>query len=252
MLDLSLFENQFLEVSFDHKSHTYRINDNEGFISVTTLIKKFEPEFDVEDATKKALRKPENKGKTKDQLQTEWKAKGESSSNKGSSIHNYIENTLKNIPVEVDPRFQIEKDYFNNFQEDFLKNKNVVYSEKILYLKTFKIVGTIDCLVYCPEEDILYFIDWKTNEKISYENRYRNFKPPLQKYQHCSKEIYTLQLSMYRYIIENTILNNYPSLPNMKNILVHLSKENRNYQIHELPYYKYSVQQILKQYNQKD
>lgn len=244
----SLFKDRFLETEMDEESHTYRVKNNTGYISVTTLIGKYCQPFDKEDAVKRASKKKEHKGKTEKQILTEWDEKAHNASSNGKGFHGFAENFLLsgNSIDQVVPDSK-EKEYFVNFYKDFLFDKEVIYLEKILYNEYYKVVGTIDALVYCPTHNILYFIDWKTNEKISVTNKWQNFKPPINRYEQCSKEIYTLQISLYRWIIEKEILN-INSPPTMKNLLVHFSKLNSNYQVHELNYYKFSVVQLLEDF----
>lgn len=246
MIDLTIFENQFSNIYFDESSHSYKVDDK-NLISVTTLLHDYSHSFDSDKISKQVAAKT---GKKADDLKIEWKEKGESSSNKGKHLHKFIEEYILKKDLFKMDLYPEEKQYFLNFYEDFLKNKVIIYSEKILYNLEWQLAGTIDLLCYCPEEETLYFIDWKSNEKISTFNKYQKLKSPLSRYDQCSKEIYTLQLSLYRYMIEEAILNKFLlGVIKIKNILVHFSKLNKNYCIMELPYYKYSSIELLKHYN---
>lgn len=232
------FENKFTDIIFDEIKHKYYVNNKE-LISVTTLIDRYCQEFNQEEALERSSKKLK---KSKEEILKEWKKKMLDSSNKGKFIHFFIEKYLKKEKT-IEGEYSIEIEYFINFYNDFLKNKFIIYIEKIIYNLEYKIAGTIDCLVYCPINNILYFIDWKTNEKIEDKNKYQKLLKPLMIYDQCEKEIYSIQLSLYRFIIENEInLGNYDK----KNILIHLSEKNNNYKMIELPYYKYSISLLLK------
>lgn len=246
------FLNAFQDIQFNSDTHTYRVkNYSNPFISVTTLIDLYSHQFDSDAiATKTAKKRKIDK---KDLLD-EWEQKKNVSIDKGKYIHSFIENRIKVKNYEDNTNlYQKEKSYFLDFEEKFLKDKSILYSEKVLYNSENHLAGTIDCLAYDEKDNKLYYIDWKTNEKISSNNKYQNLKFPLNKYQQCSKEIYALQLSFYRYMIETEVIDKDSSLSNLLNnsinYIVQINESNDTYQIIELPYYKYSVNQTLKHYN---
>ena len=246
------FTNVFTDIEFNSDTHTYRVkNYSEPFISVTTLIDLYCHEFQSDQiATKTAKKRKVNK----QDLLDEWEQKKNASIDKGKFIHNFIENRIK-IKNYEDPTnlYPKERSQFLDFEECFLKDKTILYSEKVLYNSENRLAGTIDCLAYDKLENKLYYIDWKTNEKISVSNKYNNLKFPLNKYQQCGKEIYGLQLSFYRYMIETEVLDKDESLSVLKNnsvnYVVQFNELNETFTILELPYYKYSVNQTLKHYN---
>jgi hypothetical protein len=244
------FHKYFNDISFNEESHTYRKN-NEDFISVTSLLHHYSQPFDSDKIASKTAK---SRGVSKESLLKEWKEKGDTSAKKGTYIHKTIENYLSNKKEINTNLYSTEINQFINFYNDFLNNKEIIYLEKVLYNEHYKIAGTIDCLVYDSKENMLYYIDWKTNEKFTISNKYQKLKKPLNKYEQSNKEVYGLQLSFYRYIVEETVLQN-ETLKNMKdkckNIVVQFSELNNNYMIHELPYYKYSVVQVLDHYNKK-
>jgi hypothetical protein len=246
------FSNVFKDIEFNSDSHTYRVKDYlDPFISVTTLIDLYCHDFDSDRiATTTAKKRKVNK----QDLLDEWEHKKNASIDKGRYVHNFIENRLKIRNYEdFTNLYPKERSQFLDFEKGFLKDKIILYSEKVLYNLENRLAGTIDCLVYDDADKKLYYIDWKTNEKISSSNKYQNLKFPLNKYQQCSKEIYGLQLSFYRYIIESEIIDKDESLSFLKNnslnYLVQFNENNETYNIVELPYYKYSVNQTLKHYN---
>jgi hypothetical protein len=250
MNNINLFNEYFKDISFNEESHTYRKN-NEDFISVTSLLHHYSQPFDSDIIASKTAK---SRGVSKESLLKEWKEKGDTSAKKGKHIHKVIENYLKN-KNEIDTNlYSIEINQFLNFYNDFLQDKEIIYLEKVLYDENYKIAGTIDCLAYDNKENVLYYIDWKTNEKFTISNKYQKLKKPLNKYEQSNKEVYSLQLSFYRYIVEENVLQN-KLLEHLKdksiNMVVQFSEQNDNYKIHNLSYYKYSVIQTLNHYNKK-
>lgn len=247
---VNTFQEYFNDISFNDESHTYRKN-NEDFISVTSLLHNYSEPFDSDVIASKTAK---SRGVTKESLLKEWKEKGDTSAKKGKHIHKIIENYLKNKNEINTNLYSIEINQFLNFYNEFLYNKEIIYLEKVLYNDYYKIAGTIDCLAYDSKENVLYYIDWKTNEKFTISNKYQKLKKPLNKYEQSNKEVYSLQLSFYRYIIEQSVLQN-KSLDYLMdksvNMVVQFSEQNDNYKIHNLSYYKYSVVQTLNHYNKK-
>lgn len=249
------FQNVFLDIQFNPDTHTYQVKDfSNNFISVTTLIDKYCHHFESDSISKKTAAK---RGISQEELLSEWELKKNASVDKGKTIHSFIENRLKFENYQDSTNlYQKEREQFLDFENKFLKGKTVLYSEKVLYDTKNQLAGTIDCLVYDEADKKLFYIDWKTNEKISFSNKYQNLKSPLNKYQQCSKEIYSLQLSFYRYMIECEVIDKNDSLAHLKNnstnMLVQLNEANEGYTIIELPYYKYSVIQTLNHYNKKE
>lgn len=246
----NIFNKYFNDISFNDDTHTYRKN-NLDYISVTSLLHEYSQPFDSDIIATKTAK---SRGVSKESLLKEWKEKGDTSARKGKHVHKVIENYLSNKEEINTNLYSVEINQFLNFYNDFLQNKKIIYLEKILYDENYKIAGTIDCLVYDNKEDMLYYIDWKTNEKFTMSNKYQKLKKPLNKYEQSNKEIYGLQLSFYRYIIEQNVLENelFNDLKNKSiNMVVQFSETNDNYKTYNLSYYKYSVIQTLNHYNKK-
>jgi ATP-dependent exoDNAse (exonuclease V) beta subunit len=249
-LNLSIFENQFDQIHFDEKLHRYRVNDPvpRDLISTTTILGRYSIPFDSEAIAEKTAKK---RKVSKESLIEEWAKASQDGADKGTNLHTFIELLFLKGEKYTPELYSKEKIQIENFWNEFVKPKKIIWLEKVLYHLDFSIAGTIDALMYCESENTLYFIDWKSNKKIAEENRYQKLKFPLNRYDQCSKEIYTLQISIYRWIIEEIILNKSNQDFKCKNLLVHFNESNENYKIYELPYYRYSVIQLLNHYNLK-
>lgn len=92
-----------------------------------------------------------------------------------------------------------------------------LYAEKRVYWYEYLVAGTIDCLLIKGKTFII--VDWKTNKdhlkfKSGYYKKVNGIKTdiwvdkkeyffkPIQHIEHCKGNIYTLQLSLYAYLLE--------------------------------------------------
>lgn len=80
---------------------------------------------------------------------------------------------------------------------------NVIGIEQIVFDFTFGIAGTIDLLTRDKTDPDLYWIlDWKTNEKIEFHNRWGTHGlDPISHLEDCSGTHYALQLSIYEWLL---------------------------------------------------
>ena len=105
----------------------------------------------------------------------------------------------------------------------YKKQSNIeIISEVILYSEELKISGTVDILAlnkYTGKYDI---IDWKTSKKINKKsfNGKMGIKSPTKKIMDCNFSHYSLQLSLYRYILER-----YYGLEIENQYIVHLKED---------------------------
>lgn len=196
-------------VCFNDKSHCYfDVNDeSKKYISVTTLIGRYEQEFDKDfwsaykalekllpkDAwqlEKKSLlaSKKFNKellstydisendfNKAQQDILDEWDKKNREACERGTKIHADLENSFyaggKNVTLKkfgIGGKFECKKDYSD------LDLEYGVYPEYLIYRESddgiLKLAGQIDCIVKSGNDIIL--IDHKTNAKIDLKSGY--------------------------------------------------------------------------------
>ena len=119
-------------------------------------------------------------------------------------------------------------------ESEFDKSDVVFFSEIIVYSEELSIAGTIDLVTQNKKTGVYDIYDWKTSKKIemrSYGNK-RGTHEVTKKIMDCNFYHYSLQMSLYRYILEKyydiEINNNHIvhlrddgvktiSTPNMKN-----------------------------------
>lgn len=199
------------QVAFQEKEHKYfNISDPSiKYTSVTTLIGKYEPEFDKEFVSKyKALErllpatdwKKEKGGiwrskkiskdflevygiseselnKVQQDILDEWVKINKESCERGTKIHSQLENSFYNVGSNITlkkfgigGKFECKKNY-NELDLEY-----GIYPEYLIYYDNPKldlhIAGQIDLLV--KNENNIYIIDHKTNKKIDLKGFYNN------------------------------------------------------------------------------
>jgi ATP-dependent exoDNAse (exonuclease V) beta subunit len=91
----------------------------------------------------------------------------------------------------------------------------------------YKIAGMVDCLFYNKKSNKLEIWDYKTNKEIKTSNNFGNkMLQPISHLDECEHNTYSLQLSLYKHIIEkNTNLE----IGNCYLIWIH--ENNDNYKV---------------------
>lgn len=145
-------------IKFDPVEHRYFIDGNPDTISVTQLIDKFFPEF---DALYWAPIKAAKLGISTEEILAEWESKRIDSANKGTALHEAIENYYNNKSHNSSTT---EFGHFLSFRERY-KGMTPYRSEWRIFDEDLMVAGTID-MVYKKEDGSLYMFDWKRSEKV--------------------------------------------------------------------------------------
>ncbi len=196
-------------VCFNDEFHKYfDVNDeSKQYISVTTLIGRYEQEFDKDFWSKyKALEKLLSKdawnlekksllaskkfnkellniyeisendfNKAQQDILDEWDKKNREACERGTKIHADLENSFyaggKSVTLKkfgIGGKFECKKDYSD------LDLEHGVYPEYLIYRESddgiLKLAGQIDCIVKSGND--IYIIDHKTNGKIDLKSGY--------------------------------------------------------------------------------
>lgn len=207
-------------VYFYEDTHEYIDNLNNKYISVTTLIKNFFPEF---DEIHQANEMHKRSGDSVELILNYWKMVRELAQEHGTNVHYGCECFIRGDKVQ-----KYEKEKTNNCINssiDFIKKQDIgkiISCEKLLFDFDDKIAGQCDLIF--RDGDTLIIGDWKTNKKISIES-FNNEKGiyPLHRYPNSDFYKYFIQLNTYLYLcIKN---NFYPWAKNYKLAIFHI-KEN--------------------------
>lgn len=215
--------NKFNDLEFNEKNHTYKV-DNQYLESCTRFIKKFEIDIFTEEFIEKYCKKYNFEKKHIKEL---WDIKTKVGKVKGTELHQYIEHFfIYNIKNEVSLLNIKEVEYFHNFLKDysFLKTAQVEYP---VYDLDLGIAGTLDYLSI-DEQGRYWLIDWKTNKNISKYSKTK-FKEPINYLQQSDYNIYSIQLNIYKHILEKHL-----GITIYRMMLVHLNSTNKNYKVFDI------------------
>lgn len=202
-------------ISFEPVSHTYQVkwnkdgptNQGENFISATTIIHKYFPEFDSDAVIKKMMKssqwsKSPYYGKTVDEIKNQWEENRVAAANLGTKVHDWIENFYLNNFVPVSKECEESKS-FQNFMEFHTEYQWKPYrTEWRVFTEKYKVAGSIDILFEGSKPGWIRLYDWKNSKEIKMENRYEKGHYPLQHLPNCNFYHYSLQLNLYKWILE--------------------------------------------------
>lgn len=186
---------------FDEAQHKYTDNFGNEYISVTTLIGTYCPEF---DAKYWAHRKAKEQGVSEKEILRQWdKIKNEACS-RGNKTHNGLEDAIKEtskfkeairyleqtesgrvvtvadipklipIPLDIDKFIEATNNKYPEIYRVFkfyIDRGYTIYSEIAVFDSALLISGTIDIL--CIKDDNFVILDWKTNRGgLQFDNGY--------------------------------------------------------------------------------
>jgi ATP-dependent exoDNAse (exonuclease V) beta subunit len=205
--------NKFSHIKYYDEPHKY-FADNREFTSATTFIGKFKNKFDTENM---AQTYADKRGLVVEDVINEWDLKRDISTVKGSMVHNYAENFWYNKVFPYDASISIKKfgtdiikekfekcvTIFEKFYNDAKTNLIPVKMEFVVADEDYGIAGMVDCLFYNKKSGMLEIYDYKTNKEIKLKSTYKeNFKSPISHLDVCEINTYSLQLHLYKHIIE--------------------------------------------------
>jgi ATP-dependent exoDNAse (exonuclease V) beta subunit len=187
-------------IVLDKEKHEYSLVTQPDlvFTSVTTFLDQFFEGFDSEKiATNLVETNPRYAGRTVESLIAEWAAIGEH----GTQVHEEIDNWIKRGVPPIETKAAEGVRWLKNYQK---KSDIQVRSEVIIYSTELNIAGTVDILALDKTTGVYELIDWKTSKRIdtsSYGNK-TGTSSITQDVPDCNFYHYALQLSLYRYLLE--------------------------------------------------
>lgn len=217
----------FDTISFDADHHRYtHAPTGQPLISVSRAVKHVTPEFEAERIAAKVAAK---NGKTTDEVLAEWEDKKVVALQRGTLVHDYIEATLQKRTPPANPfcpNGQLpEMEAFDSWYTSAVREgAHLVATEMIIGDVELGIAGTLDCLLFSEKTGKHHLLDWKTNSKFRTSNRWQTLLPPFAHVGDCELGRYSLQLSLYRLILERTAGH---LLELGDSFLVHLSRDGR-------------------------
>lgn len=222
--------NNFDFIEFDEATHTYRHRvSGTKLVSVTKVIESLHEPFNKDYWLPK---KAAEQGISEEELEAVWNEKKQRAANYGTRFHRYMEDKL-NL-VNTKEKFVAADKYLQDYNEDVAVATEVRVGNHL-------VAGTFDCVVKRNGRYVLK--DWKTNgvDKFTVESKYnKKLLAPFNYLPDCKLTLYTLQLSMYRYLLD---------LPIWKMELVHFTEE--DYKVYEVPYMQSEVWKIMESLDRK-
>jgi hypothetical protein len=238
-------------------NHSYKIdNEPSAKVSVTGLVGSVKQAF---EADKWAAIKAKEFDSTPEEVKMVWKKNNELSTMQGSTLHAYIDNFYSNkvIPYnkhtaesvlgpilhsKMRENLTVLVSQFSKFYNDTKKYILPIKREFVVGdIDGTRVCGMLDMLSYNTEKDIFEIYDFKTNKDFSYTSRFnKKYNEPLSHLDDCEFNAYSLQLSVYKYIIEK-----YTDIRIADLYVVWFSVNNSEYQIIPLNYLKDEVKLLL-------
>jgi ATP-dependent exoDNAse (exonuclease V) beta subunit len=203
-----------MKLLFNEEDHTYHSIDDIGikWTSVTSVISKLKKPFDAKKVANKVSKN--KKSKWYNLKPTEiieiWNKESKRATDLGTFYHNQRESDICSlssmekeglvIPVVAPQPLKNGKKLSSTQKLD-----PGIYPEHMVYLKSASICGQADLVEVVNNK--VHIIDYKTNKEIKKES-YKNWEgisdkmaPPVSNLDDCNFSHYSLQLSIYMYIV---------------------------------------------------
>lgn len=218
----------FAEIIFDQASHSYTYH-GAPLTSVSRIVSQLKPPFDREGiAAKTAIKR----GVGVATVLAEWDKARDMSMARGKRVHEWIaQRLLDRLPAQTDMFLALnqrlpEMDAFERFWNEKPNETPVIQVEWVVGDAELEIAGTVDAVLNGPYQQPSIF-DWKTGKDFKTENRFQKLLPPFDDLDDCDLSSYSLQLSLYRLIVERNTPNHLGD-----SYIVHLTSEGE-YIIHK-------------------
>ncbi len=230
---------KFNHIKYYDEPHKYFIGEQE-LVSGTTFIGTLKEKFDAQKMAKLSAKK---KGVEPEVLLAEWDYKRDFASIKGTLLHAFAENYWANKVFPYDESIAINKfgedvikerldeciRMFIEFYNEASKSLVPIAMELVIGDAEMGIGGMVDKLMWNEKMGELQIWDYKTNGKIRMKSEFgKRFKAPINFIQECEYESYSIQLNLYKYIIEKNT-----NLKIGRLYLVWIHEENEKFQVIE-------------------
>lgn len=231
-------------ISLEEPGHKYILKTDPAinFRSVTEIVSDYFEPFDKHAiAANLVATNIKYMGTESSELIAKWDA----ARDYGTKVHKEIEDCLKEgkYPEEVKSVCAVE--WLKKYQ---MKSDVDIFSEIKVYSTELNIAGSIDILAHDKKADTYEVIDWKTSKNIetkSYNNK-MGTHPVTSNLQDCKFVHYSLQLSFYRYLLEQ-----YYGLTINNQLIAHLKEDGCTGYVGRY-YQKEVIDIIANQKNNKD
>ena len=229
-------------IVFDEAPHTYTINGDSSYTSVTTFCHSHFEKFDADkiiDRMMASPKWPQSKyfGQTKEEIKALWKQNGVNAADAGTKLHNDIE-----CYYTGGAGFKTDEKEYGYFL-DFAKQMTLkpYRAEWRVYHEELKLAGSID-MIYEDDKGNLTIVDWKRCKEIKKTNSFRN------SHTECISHLpdsnfwhYSLQLNTYRMILEEKYDKKVVDM-----YLICLHPNNDGWRKHSIPFMRTEMENLKK------
>jgi hypothetical protein len=203
-----------MSVIFKAENHKYESldpNERIDWLSVTKFVSEFKQAFDAVTQSIKSSKNPKSKwyGLSPEEIQAHWTTNTEEAINRGSVYHEQRELDITSLDsIQKSGRaIPIIRPIFENGVKKAPEQRLTegIYPEHFVYLKSAGLCGQSDMVEVV--KDLVNIIDYKTNKEIkktgftNWEKITQKMTGPCAHLDDCNFNHYSLQLSIYMYII---------------------------------------------------
>ncbi len=225
------------EIDFDAATHIYKDKKGRRLLSVSQLLGNYKPPFDPDGSI---LRKcAAKKGLTPEVLKAEWEKIKNDACERGTNFHSQAEEFIRTGKIPDGP----DKDIIERFSK--IKFAGELHTEQIVYSTEELIAGTFD-LAEVVAKNRLNLYDFKTNKKLDKYSIFGNrMLYPIGHIYECNFNFYSLQLSLYAYLIEakGFLVDNLA--------IFYINPRTREVETHPVKYLRDDIVKVLNHYKGK-
>lgn len=219
-------------ITFYEPTHTYTIKgSSKGIISGTGFLHAFFPHFNAKATIAKMMKSPKWPsspyfGMTAEAIEKQWSDKGKEASEAGTAMHLAIEQFLNGREDVIVPSIKesVEWKYFMNFWKDCGDDLEPYRTEWEVWSEEHLLCGSIDMVFRRKSDGKFLIYDWKRSKEIKTSNQWGTGFAPLNHLDDCNYWHYSLQLNLYRWILET-----FYGLEVADMYLIILHPDNKNY-----------------------
>lgn len=195
---------------FDEPTHIYTVKgSSEGIVSITKFLHEFFPHFDADAVIvnmMKSKKWPDSKwyGMSPQAIKDAWNANGRQASEAGTDMHLGIEMVMNGAEdvVPDSTKETIEWKYFWNYWNKDSLIWEPWRTEWEIWDEDLKLAGSVDMIYRNRINGTFAVYDWKRSKEIKMENNFQSGFGPVSHLPDCNYWHYTLQLNMYRWMLE--------------------------------------------------
>jgi len=238
-----------MSIEFSAKNHVYMDSRGVRYLSGTSFLKLFFPKFDSRSVAESCANgtNPKYSGRDPQEIMKEWQDEGDRGRSEGANVHEYAQSKVdpfftKKVEPISDRAAALFRQVYLVIHNEF-KNLQFVGAEVIIFSPALGIAGTVDLIMFHPETKTLMVYDWKQNKRpLEANNPYSSAFEPIQHLSNCDMIKYSLQLNLYRHIIERE--RYFPEAETCDIVLIHVLQD--GYAIFPVDSYDFEIKKMLR------